>query len=230
VRKGEPPLPILVLEKFACYEMPGARRRQSAGAGVSLFGGWEFDLDTGQVVPPGQGGDIALRVQGNDAESLKLECLEGATLWSVVEPPLTASAGSHRPTPGKAVVPSDFAGRYHLEANGQWTGQVELAVGDGKVITGTFRSDQTGEVYRISGEAGYQAPQRVVFAVELPRTRLEFDGRLWTDGKQAISGLVNLDGRDYGFCMRREEADEPERAADPAVPAFVPIDTRERPQ
>jgi hypothetical protein len=223
---GGPPLPMVVLDRYATYEMPGARRRLAAGAGVSLFPDFLFDLDTGQVVPPGQGADLAVHVSGTEADSLTLEPLPGATLWSVVTSPLdTDEPGPHRPTPGKAVVPADFAGRYRLEANGQWSGRVDLAVGDRNVVTGTFRSDQTGESYRITGEAAFQSPHRILFAVDLPRTRLDFDGRLWTDGKAAVSGFVSLQGRDYGFSMTREND---ARGEGGVIPAFVPADPREQ--
>jgi hypothetical protein len=107
-------------------------------------------------------------------------------------------------TPGRAVRPGDFQGRFHLVADGQWSGLLELVVaGDGS-ISGRFRSEQTGGSYKVVGDLAADAPNRITFSVDFPRSRIEFDGRLWTEGKGAIAGTATLLDRTYGFVALRE--------------------------
>ncbi len=201
---GETPRPVVVLARYATFEGPTASNRMAAGGNVVLFDGFEFDLDTGQVVPAGQGGDLAFRA-GGDEVGPGLEPVGSARMWSFTRPPLDAvPAAAGTLSPGRQVVPGDFSGRYRVEANGQWSGLLELVVGERNVVTGRFRSDETGNAYAVTGQAAFEEPHRVLFAVELPRSRLEFDGRLWTEGKGALAGTVNLLGRDYGFYAVRE--------------------------
>jgi hypothetical protein len=140
----------------------------------------------------------------------------------VQQPPLAGLPRDHHPSPGKTVVPADFAGSYHLDANGQWSGRLELKVDDASAVTGRFRSDQTGNSYAVTGRAAFETPHRIVFSIELPRSRLEFDGRLWTEGKHAIAGTVQLLNRDYGFYAVRDEpaaADTPAQDAQDTPPS-----------
>lgn len=201
-RTGGEPIPVVVLERFATFEVPGAVRRLAAGRNVLLFDTFEFDLETGQIVPEGQGGDVRFRNGGESGP--RLEPVGAARLWTVERPLPVTPVGGQGPSPGRVVLPGDFAGRYHLDANGQWTGLLELEVGQRDVVTGRFRSDQTGQAYPVTGQAAFEAPNRIVFAVELPRTRLEFDGRLWSEGKGAMAGTVRLSNRDYGYFATRE--------------------------
>lgn len=211
---GAEPRPVIMLTRFATFEGPSASNRLASGDNVVLFDGFEFDLETGQVVPAGQGGDLVFHAKA-EAEPT-LQAVGTAKLWSFSKPPLVEQPPAGQLSPGKLVVPADFNGRYRLSANGQWSGLLEIGVGERNVVTGRFRSDQTGNSYSLTGQAAYEEPHRILFAIELPRSRLEFDGRLWTDGKQALAGVVNLLGRDYGFYATRETtaevAAEPKRA------------------
>src|SRR5204863_78764 len=67
-----------------------------------------------------------------------------------------------------------------------------------------FRSDQTGTAYKVTGQVPPDTPNKILFSVQLPRARLEFDGRLWTDGKGAMAGTVSLSDREFGFFALRE--------------------------
>jgi hypothetical protein len=42
------------------------------------------------------------------------------------------------------------------------------------------------------------------FAVEMPRVKLQFEGRLWTDGKGAMAGTGTMLDRTFGFFAIRE--------------------------
>lgn len=194
------PVPTFVLERFETFAMPGARDRLARGRDLTLFGGFEFDLDTGQVVPAGQGGDVRMVVEEGE-NKVKL-AIVGAARMYLFQGPLPGKNDGNRPSSGRLVVPGDFTGRYRLFANGQWTGSLELTVTDGDVA-GRFRSDQTGTSYAVTGQTGSPA-NRIRFTVTLPRTKLEYDGHLFTDGKGAIAGTVTLLERPLAFFALRE--------------------------
>jgi hypothetical protein len=194
-------LPILVIERFDTLEAGPARSRIARGRDVILFDGFNFDLDTGTVVPEGQGGDVAFVAKGENAPALVAS--KGSTLYTLTKSPLGAlPAGSL--TAGRGVSPADFNGRFHLVADGQWSGLLEISVDGDGAVGGRFLSEQTGGSYKITGELAADAPNQILISVELPRSRLEFDGRLWTDGKGAIAGTVTLLDRVYGFVAVRE--------------------------
>jgi hypothetical protein len=193
------PTPILVLERFDTFEAGPATTRLAHGKDLLLFDGFQFDLDTGQVVPEGQGGD--LRFVAKDGG--RLEPVGGASLFTLKAPPAFAAAPG-APSPGKAIVPTDFAGRYRLTADGQWSGTLDLEVGPRGVVTGRFRSDQTGTSYRVTGGVAPDAANHLLFAIQFPRSRQEYDARLWTGGKGAMAGTVSLLESTFGFVAVRE--------------------------
>jgi hypothetical protein len=96
-------------------------------------------------------------------------------------------------------VPRDFAGRYRLYANGQWSGSLEVKVDGQGVLSGQFRSDLQGAVFPVSGQVALDVPQKATFTVTYPRARHEFEGYLWTDGKGAMAGTVAMLEHTYGF-------------------------------
>jgi len=194
-------IPILVIERFDTLEAGPATSRIAKGRDVVLFDGFQFDLDTGIVVPGGQGGDIAFSAKGEGGPVLS--ALKGTTLYTLDKSPLAPLAADAL-TPGRAVKPRDFQGHFQMVADGQWSGRVELLVADDGSVSGRFRSDQTGGSYKIVGALTPDEPNRITFSVDLPRSRLEFDGRLWTEGKGAIAGIVTLLDRAYGFVAVRE--------------------------
>jgi hypothetical protein len=217
-------IPILVIDRFDTLDAGPATSRIARGRDTVLFDGFQFDLDTGMVVPEGQGGDIAFTAKGEGGPLLS--ALKGATLYTLDKSPLKPLAANAL-TPGRAVKPGDFQGLFQLIADGQWSGRLELVVaGDGSV-SGRFRSDQTGGSYKVVGELAPDAPNRITFSVDLPRARLEFDGRLWTDGKGAIAGTVTLLDRAYGFVAIREGGRLAPEGQDVAVANPVGVGTED---
>lgn len=198
--EAEPALaPILVLERFDAFDAGPATTRLAHGRDLMLFDGYQFDLDTGQVVPDGHGGD--LRFVAKDGG--RLEAIGGAKLITLKAPPTFANVPG-APSTGKAILAADFAGRYRLAANGQWSGVLDLNVGDRGVVTGRFRSDQTGNSYRVTGQVVADAPNQIRFDIQYPRSRQEYDGRLWAESKGAMAGTLTLLDNTYGFVAVRE--------------------------
>lgn len=198
---GEP-IPILVVERFDTFEGNAATRRLARGREVTLFDGFRLDLDSGQVVPDGQGGDLQFVATGENGP--RLVPLKGSTMFTLAKSPLGDAGVAHHPSSGRAVVKGDFAGSYRLFANGQSSGRLELKVDDAGVVTGRLRSDQTGGSYKVTGQAGGDPTNKIRFAVELPRSREEFEGFLFVEGKGAITGSFVLLERTFGFFAIRE--------------------------
>ncbi len=193
-------LPIALIERFETFEMPGAKNRIASGRDLILFNGAELDLDLGQTVPEKQGGDLVFRT---GEKSGVFHALDHAQLFVVAGLPDQANTnpGASR---GRTVVPNDFAGRFRLIANGQWSGMLELKVDSEHNINGSFRSDDTGTAYRVTGKAGANSPNRLELTIEFPRAHMNIEGRLWSEGKSVFSGSASLLDRTYGFAAVRE--------------------------
>ena len=199
---GGEPIPVLVVERLDTFDAGDPSTRLASRRDVVLFDGMPLDLDTGQVVPPGQGGDLVFRV--GEAGASRLEPIAPAALFALGRAPTLDAAAAPRPSPGRAILPGDCAGRFRLFSNGQWSGTLDLAVGPRGVVTGSFRSDLHGTAYAVTGQVVGAEPGRVRFAVALPRARQEFDGYLFGEGKGAIAGTVALLDRTFGFFAVRD--------------------------
>ena len=196
-----PPRPILVVERLDTFDSGDLATRLSSRRDVALFDGMPIDLDTGQVVPPGQGGDLVFRTDG---DNLRLEPLGSTRLFTLTVAPTFEPSETPRPSPGRAIVPGDFAGHYRLFANGQWSGTLDLKVAARGIVTGRFRSDLHGTTYPVTGQVALDQPGLLRFAISLPRARQEFDGYLYGEGKGAMAGTLTLLDRTFGFFAVRE--------------------------
>jgi hypothetical protein len=199
--QGEP-IPVVVLERLDAFDASDPSSRVASRRDVVVFDGFQVDLDTGQVVPEGQGGDVVFRVNGDRGP--RLDSIGKASLFTLARAPALDSSKAPQPTPGKAVLPGDFAGRYRLFANGQWSGTLELKVEGRGAVVGQFRSDLHGTTYPVSGQVATDVAQKVFFAIKYPRARQEFEGFLWAEGKGAIAGVASLNERPVGFFAIRE--------------------------
>jgi hypothetical protein len=196
-------VPILVIERFATFEADGGSSpdRLASGRAVLLFEGFRFDLDSGQVVPEGQGGD--LRLVGSAEGGPALEAVEGASMLTLSSRPEFPSAPPGEPSPGRSILPGDYAGRFRLFADGSLSGTLELAVED-RAVSGRFRSDQTGSTYEVGGEVDAGPEPIVRFSVQFPRSRQEYSGHLFSEGKGAMAGTLILLDRERPFFAVRE--------------------------
>jgi hypothetical protein len=188
-----------------------------------LFDGSRYDLDTGQVVPAGFGDDIAFSAAGPDGPQLSVV---GSNKLSTFRESVSAPAArGGRPSIGRAVVPTDFDGRYFLVANGQVSGTLDLSVDPAGAISGRFRSDRNGAVYPVSGKIAADLPRKIEFAIQFPRTRQAYEGLLWTEEKNAFAGTVLMLEHPYSFLAVREgtalapEGLHFERTVSPPAPA-----------
>lgn len=226
--------PVLLVERYVVYES-GSRdaKRLARGAQVLLFDGFEFDLDSGVVVPPGHGGDLRFHAeakpqpktddqdqdqdqnQTRNPKPLPVPArVEAAAPGVLVVLPETlpedpAPAPGQQTLPplsdGRKVVFSDFAGVYRLRADGRLSGILTLEVSESGVVRGRLLSDANGAVYPVEGQASPVVPQRIDFSVILPRAREEFEGYLFSEGKSAIAGKSVLLDKPAGFYAERAE-------------------------
>jgi hypothetical protein len=204
---GGEPIPVLIIERLDSFAAGESNTRRAHAQDLMLFDGFEFDLDAGQVVPKGQGGDLRFTVEGEGGP--RLVALDDARLYIPEANPLPAAPDPGKPSPGRTVVPTDFGGVFRLIADGQWTGLLELKVSPEGEVTGKFASDLNGTVYPVAGEVSRESPQKVNFRVNFPRAEQEFEGRLFTEGKNAMAGTVTMLGKSYGFYALRETVPEP---------------------
>ncbi|SIO66118.1 hypothetical protein SAMN05444166_7965 [Singulisphaera sp. GP187] len=199
-----PPLSVLTIERFDTFESGNLSTRLARGKEILLFVGFEFDLDSGQVVPEGQGGDLRFEPAGPGKEGSRLVALGDAKLYTLSKPLAPAVVDRSRPSLGRSVLSSDFAGRFRLFANGQWAGTLDLKVDPAGVVTGRFRSDLNGTSYAVSGQVAADVSHKISFTITYPRTRQDFEGLLWTEGKGALAGTLTMLDRAYGFFAVRE--------------------------
>ncbi len=164
--KDGPLVPVLVMERFETIDAGDRRSFKSRGKDLTLFNGFQFDLDAGQVVPTGLGGDIVFLTDAPGGP--RLAALGGSRLYTLEKPPPSPAPMPGKPSAGRAIVPADFGGRYNLMANGQWSGTLVLAVGRAGTVSGHFRSDRNGSSYPVTGKVAADIPQKIDFTVQFP--------------------------------------------------------------
>ncbi len=76
----------------------------------------------------------------------------------------------------------------------------------GGAVTGNFRSDLNGSVYTVLGNVSAEVPHKIEFSIQYPRAKQNYQGLLWTEGKNAIAGTVTMLDHAYGFIAIREGA------------------------
>jgi hypothetical protein len=196
------PIPVVVLERFDTFDASNRNARLVHGKDLILFDGFQFDLDSGQVVPEGQGGDLRFTTRGDGGP--RLTTVGDATIYTLARLAPPAAAAPARPSPGRVVAPTDFNGRYRLFANGQWSGTLDLKIGDDHAVAGRFRSDLNGASYPVEGKVGPESSQKITFRIKFPRTHQDYEALLWTAGKGAMAGTLTMLDRPYGFFAVRD--------------------------
>ena len=145
-------VPVLILERFETIDAGDRKSFKARGKGVTLFDGFQFDLDSGQVVPDRAGGDVRFTAQGPSEP--RLTALGASRLYVLEKPVAQAAPEAGRPSGGRTVLPGDFNGRFDLVADGQWSGRLELTVDAAGAVSGFFRSEKNGSSYPVIGKAG----------------------------------------------------------------------------
>jgi hypothetical protein len=204
VSTGEKPVlvPVISLDRFETIDRGDRVTRKARGRDLVLFDGFQFDLDTGQVVPAGFGGDVAYSSGAADGPAL---IAVGRNRLYAIDRPLSAHGAERgRPSAGPDVLPTDFEGRYTLVSNGQMSGILELNVMPDGAVSGRFRSDRNGSMYPVTGKVAADLTRRIEFGIQFPRSKQVFEGLLWTEEKNVFAGTVQVLEHPYSFVAVRE--------------------------
>ncbi len=193
-------VPILFVERFVTYKEGTEQTVQASGKRVSLFPGFRFSLDLGQVVTEELGGDLHLAADGGKART---EAVGKAQLYVVGKPlPEAAPKKTTKLVVGDTFEPRYFTGTYHLHDDGRRSGKLVLKVEEGGEVTGAYYSDKDGEKYDVTGKLGTPV-NTIDFTIKFPRTEQTFHGWLFTGNAQALTGYSRLLDRELGFYALR---------------------------
>ncbi|MFO0876655.1 MAG: hypothetical protein U0840_04715 [Gemmataceae bacterium] len=195
-------IPILSIERFVTFKEGEEQTQLAAGKSQSLYAGFRFSLDLGQVVPESLGGDLRFVVDGGKVYTAPVG---KARLYLVtrhdpsVEPKKTGKL-----IMGEKFEPRYFAGTYFLHDDGRRSGKLVLKVDEENRVTGGYYSDKDGQKYDVQGKIG--SPLHTIeFSIKFPRTEQFFRGMLFTGNGKAMAGFSRLIERETAFYAIREE-------------------------
>lgn len=214
LRKGKPgptPLPlvpVLVVERFETLEASSYWSLKAHGKEIVLFGEFPFDLDSGQVVPEGMGGDILFTSAGGNGP--RLLALGESRIYTFDRPVLPPAVAPGRPSSGRVVEAGDFTGSYHLIANGQWSG---CSKSRSRKAEKSPAASAPTPVDRSIPYAARSPPANRNELVSPSSSRAEqvYDGLLWTEGKNVLAGTFTMLERPYSFVAVRDAPRWPPR-------------------
>jgi hypothetical protein len=193
---------ILSIERFVTYKEGEEQTIQASGKNQSLYAGFRFSLDLGQVVPEALGGDLRFVVDG---DKIYTEPVGKAKLYLVTkhDPAIVPKKGP-KFVMGEKFESRYFTGTFKLYDDGRRSGKLILKVGNGGEVSGAYYSDKDGQKYEVSGKIG-QPQHAITFQVKFPRTEQHFKGMLFTGDGKAIAGTSRLQGREAAFYAVRQE-------------------------
>jgi hypothetical protein len=199
---GGKAVPILYLERFVTYKEGEEQTILADGKNQSLFAGFRFSLDLGQVVPEALGGDLRFVVDGDKVHT---EPVGKAKLYLVTKhDPAVVPKKPGKFVPGDKFEAKWFNGTFKLYDDGRRSGKLILKVGDDGKVSGSYYSDRDGQKYEVTGKVG--EPQHAInFQVRLPRVEQTFKGMLFTGNGKAMAGTSRLAGRESAFYAVRQE-------------------------
>ena len=195
-------IPTLVLNRFETQDSANRASHPAQGKNVWLFDGFGFDLDTGQVVPVHLGADLRFVATGPDDG--ELSPVGKADLYWIETVPPVPKNDADQPSEGRVIRPSDYAGKYRLTANGLWSGLLELRVDADGAASGMFRSDAGGASRPVTGKVAGGGDHRIEFTIDFPRTKQNYLGWLWNEGKNVVAGSATMLNQTFSFVAVRE--------------------------
>ncbi len=154
------------IERFVTFKEGQDRAIQAASQNVSLYPGFRFHCDLGQVVPEELGGDLRFVAAGGQEY---LEALGQAKVYLLTRPLAEAAPPrADKVVVGEKFEPRYFNGTYLLHDDGRRSGKLTLKVNNEGGVTGTYVSDKDGASYDVRGHIG--VPQHSIeFTVQFPR-------------------------------------------------------------
>ena len=200
---AEKAIPILSIERFVTYKEGEEQTILATGKRQSLYAGFRFSLDLGQVVPEAVGGDLRFVVDG---DKVYTEPVGKAKLYLVTKhDPSVEPKKAGKFVIGEKFEAKFFNGTFRLNDDGRRAGKLVLKVDeDNKTVTGSYYSDKDGQKYELTGKIGTPT-HSIEFTVRYPRTEQVFKGMLFTGTGKAIAGTSRMVDREAGFYATREE-------------------------
>jgi hypothetical protein len=196
-------VPILLIDRFVTYKEGTEQTVLASGQNVSLFPGFRFSLDLGQVVPEALGGDLRFIADGDKVHT---EPVGKAKMYLLTKPlPEAAPKKAPKLVVGETFEPRYYNGTYRLYDDGRRSGKLVLKVENGGEISGSFYSDKDGEKYEVNGKVGMPI-NTVQFTIKFPRVEETFQGWMFTGDARALTGYSRLVDHEQGFyAVRLEE-------------------------
>jgi hypothetical protein len=199
---GEHSMPMLLVERYVTYKEGEERAVQTRGQNLSLFPGFRFSLDLGQVVPEELGGDLRFVSEGGKTYT---QPLGKAKLYLVTKAlPDVAPKKGPKLVMGDTFEPRYFNGTYKLYDDGRRSGRLTLKVDEDGSVSGSYYSDKDGAKYEVSGRIG-MPKHSIRFTIKFPRSEQTFQGCLFTGDGQYLTGTSRLQEREAGFYAKRVE-------------------------
>ncbi len=203
-------VPIVILERFATFDAPACLERSASGGDVQLFDGFTFDLDSGQVVPQGFGGDLVVQtsLQPGSKEKTSLIAGPGVSLTLITKSiEISTLVGDNRPSHDRVIAASDFGGRFSLQTDGRSFGLLSLRVVSNGPVMGTYRSKERGRLHNVVGRIIGDHSGHIKFSIQFPQAVRDYEGYLWSEGKAIIAGHTTMLGHTSSFVAIRLDPD-----------------------
>jgi hypothetical protein len=200
--EGQRSIPMLLVDRYMTYKEGEERALQARGRNLSLFPGFRFSLDLGQVVPEELGGDLRFVSEGGKTYT---EPLGKTKLYLVTKAlPDAVPKKGLKLVMGDTFEPRYFNGTYQLHDDGRRSGRLILKVGEDGSVSGSYYSDKDGAKYEVNGRIGM--PKHTIrFTIKFPRSEQVFQGCLFTGDGQILTGTSRLQEREAGFYAKRVE-------------------------
>jgi hypothetical protein len=202
-------LPILLIDRFVTYQEDEDRAILVNGKNIRLFGGSQFNLDIGQVVPADVTADLRFVTTEMGEHAVPVGKAE---VYIITKPmPEAKPDASPKIEVGAKFLPQYYTGVYKLHDDGQRSGTLHLKVGDDNVVKGHFYSDKDGAKYDVDGKVS-DPHHKIDFKIYYPRTVQELHGWMFTANGKAFAGWTRLENRETGFyAVRQETKAEPKK-------------------
>ena len=200
---AENAVPILSIERYVTYKEGEEQTILVSGKNQSLYHGFRFSLDLGQVVPKAVGGDLKFVVDG---DKIHTEGVGKAKMYLVTKhDPSVEPKMASKFVMGEKFEPKYFAGTFRMNDDGRRAGKLVLKVDeDNKTVIGSYYSAKDGQKYDVTGKIGTPT-HSIEFTVKFPRTEQVFKGMLFTGTGKAIAGTSRMVDREAAFYATREE-------------------------
>ena len=196
-------VPMLLIDKYVTFKEATERTVKAKGENIHIYPGMRLNLDLGQFVPEGLGGDIL--VETTDRGEFKVKPLGSAKLFVLAKPfPDVVPKKAAKLVVGATFEMRYFNGEYKLYDDGRRSGKLKLEVNESGEVTGAFYSDRDGAKYEVFGKAG-EPQHQIRFTIKFPQVEQSFTGFLFTGNGKAIAGTTKLQNREAGFFAERIE-------------------------